>query len=92
MEPVFCNKYIDGMPYLAEILDISKDGLLLRTTIEPHTHQTSFAIELEFPGNPTKLWLWARSVRKSGNHQAVTLVGTELFDRACLAQLVRWRS
>jgi hypothetical protein len=91
LEPLFCNKHVRGAPYLAEVVDLSTDGLLLRTTIEPENQPESFAIELDVPGNPTKLWLWARTVRRQGDHQAVELVGTELFDRACLAQLVRWR-
>lgn len=92
LEPLFCNKHIAGTAYLAEVIDVAEDGLLLRTTIEPHAQPESFAIELDVPGNPTKLWLWCTSVRKDGNRQAVKLIGTELFDRACLAQLVRWRS
>lgn len=92
LESLYCNKHTDGMAYLAEIVDVSPRGLLLRTTLEPSSERASFAIELEVPGNPTKLWLWARTVRREGDLHAVELVGTELFDRACLEQLVRWRA
>jgi hypothetical protein len=89
--PLFCNKHANGHPYLAEIVDVGRDGLLLRTTAEPTNLADHFAIELEVPGNPNKLWLWARTVRKMDDLHAIELVGTDLFDRACLAQLVRWR-
>ncbi len=92
LEPLLCNKYIDGMPYLAEVVDLSATGLLLRTTIEPTRQPDGFSIELDVPGNPTRLWLWGRTVRREGGYQAIELVGTELFDRASLAQLVRWRA
>ena len=92
LQPLFCNKYIDGMPYLAEIVDLSPTGLLLRTTIEPSRQPDCFSIELDVPGNPTRLWLWGRTVRRDGDQHAIELFGTELFDRAYLAQLVRWRA
>lgn len=91
--PLFCNKYIEGIPYLAEVVDLSPTGLLLRTTIEPDcSSASSFSIELDVPGNPTRLWLWGRTVRQGGGYHAIELIGTELFDRASLAQLVRWRA
>jgi hypothetical protein len=96
LEPLFCNKYIDGMPYLAEVVDVSPTGILLRTTIEPvrqpDCFSGSFSIELDVPGNPIRLWLWGRTVRREGQYHAIELLGTELFDRASLAQLVRWRA
>jgi hypothetical protein len=89
---VWVNKYIDGYPYLAELVDVSGSGLLLRTTVEPDAQPDSFAVEVGVPGTTHRLWLWARSVRRdvSQRAQAVKLVGTELFDRAYLEQLVRW--
>jgi hypothetical protein len=88
--PLLCNKHLEGTPYLAEVMDLSEDGLLLRTTIEPERQPEHFTLEVGVPGNPQRLWLWARSVRRLGAMQAVRLVGVELFDRAVLAQLVRW--
>jgi hypothetical protein len=87
---VWVNKYIDGYPYLAELVDVSGTGLLLRTTLEPDAQPESFAVEVGVPGTSHRLWLWAKSVRREVGRQAVQLVGTELFDRAYLEQLVRW--
>ncbi|CAN5549780.1 hypothetical protein BH09MYX1_BH09MYX1_65160 [soil metagenome] len=89
---VWVNKYIDGYPYLAELLDISGSGLLLRTTLEPdvEAQPDSFTVEVGVPGTAHRLWLWAKNVRRDAGVQAVKLVGTELFDRAYLEQLVRW--
>lgn len=92
LEPLFCNRYIDGIPYLAEVVDLSPNGLRLRSLIEPKKDVGCFSIELHVPGNPTTMWLWARTVRRDNEHHAVELIGTELFDRASLAQLVRWRA
>lgn len=76
---------------MAEVVDVAPDGLLLRTATAPEDLAPSGSIELKIPGNPNTLWLWARTVRHVGDLRAVELVGTDLLDRACLAQLVRWR-
>jgi hypothetical protein len=96
LEPLFCQKYVDGVPHLVEVLDLSPNGLLLRTP-RAHGQPECFSIALDVPGNPTTLWLWARTVRRSflrsgTSEEAVELLGTELFDRASLSQLVRWRA
>ena len=96
MGTLFCQKFIDGVPQLAEVVDLSPNGLLLRTPRAGHKKSDRFSIALDVPGNPTRLWLWARTVRRghmgTSVEEAVELIGTELFDRASLAQLVRWRA
>ena len=87
---VWVNKYIEGYPHLAELIDVSATGLLLRTTVEPDVQPQSFTVEVGVPGTTHRLWLWARSVRRDARRQAVELVGIELLDRAYLQQLVRW--
>ena len=88
--PFWVNKYIDGYPHLAELEDVSEDGILLRTTCEPSRQEDFCSLEVGVAGSPRRMWLWARNVRRVGNRQALRLVGTELFDRAYLKQLVRW--
>lgn len=89
--PMWVNKYIGGFPHLAEILDVSAAGLLIRTIHEPSRQEEYCPLEVGVPGSQHRMWLWARSVRRWDNKQALRLVHAELFDRAYLAQLVRWQ-
>lgn len=88
--PILANKYIDGFPYVVELLDVSPDGMRLRTTLEPRVDVESFSLEVGIPGLANRIWLWAKRVRREGKFEAVRLLGTEMFDRAYLVQLTRW--
>ncbi len=88
--PMWVNKYIGGFPHLAEILDVSAGGMLIRTIHEPTKQEDYCPLELGVPGTQHRMWLWARNVRRWENKQALRLVHAELLDRAYLAQLVRW--
>jgi hypothetical protein len=90
--PFWLNKYIDGYPHLAELVELSEEGMLLRTIREPLTRDGTFALELGIPGNPHRLWLWTEHVRQMGPLQAVRVHYADLFERALLRQLVRWSS
>lgn len=90
--PIWLNKYIEGFPYVAELVDISADGMRIRTTLEPNVDVDSFSVELGVPGMSNRIWLWAKRVRREGKYEALKLMGTELFDRAYLTQLTRWHA
>ena len=92
LTPIWLNKHVGGFPYLAELVDVSPDGMRIRTTLEPDTDVASFSLEFGIPGLDKQVWLWARRVRREGKFEGLQLLGTELFDRACLAQLVRLHS
>jgi hypothetical protein len=92
LAPIWLNKHIGGFPYLAELMDISPEGLRIRTTLEPNVDVDSFCVELGIPGMANRIWLWARRVRRDGKYEALRLLGTELFDRAYLMQLTRWHA
>lgn len=90
--PIWLNKYIEGFPYVAELIDISSEGMRIRTTLEPNVDVDSFSVELGVPGMSNRIWLWAKRVRRVGKVEALKFMGTELFDRAYLSQLARWHS
>ena len=90
--PIWVNKYIGGFPYIAQLVDVSADGLRIRTTLQPEVDVDSFALELGVPGMPNRIWLWCKCVRRDGKFEALRLLGTELFDRAYLTQLTRWHA
>ncbi len=90
--PIWLNKYIEGFPYVAELVDISADGMRIRTTLEPNVDVDSFSVELGVPGMANRIWLWAKRVRRDGKFEALKFMGTELLDRAYLSQLARWHA
>lgn len=89
---LWLNKYVDGYPCLAELLEVSDSGLLIRTIREPSNRQTGFTLEFEIPGSSHRMWLWAEVVRTSGKLQALRITHADLLERAQLRQLVRWRA
>ncbi len=91
-KPLWLNKYIEGHPYLAELIDLSEEGLLLRLIREPLNQEDSFPLEFGVPGTPQRMWLWARSIRRVGQTQAVQIAYADMLERAQLRQLVRWNS
>jgi hypothetical protein len=87
---LWLNKHVEGFPHLAELIDVSETGMLIRTIREPSNRQAAFTLEFGIPGNPSPMWLWAELVRRSGSLQAVRIHHADLFERAQLRQLVRW--
>ncbi len=92
VKPLWLNKYIEGHPYLAELIDLSDEGLLIRIIREPLNQEDSFSLELGVPGTAQRMWLWARSVRRVGDTQAVQISYADMLERARLRQLVRWNA
>ncbi len=86
---VFFNKYLDGHPYLCRAVDLSPDGMMAVTHVEPTVQNDSFPVEIRFPGEPSSLWLWARTVRREGERQAMEFLGLGRGERRklerCLA-------
>ncbi len=89
-QSLWLNKYVEGFPHLAELVEVSDSGLLIRTIREPSNRETTFTLELGIPGAAQRLWLRTELVRKSENVQALRIVYADLLERAQLRQLVRW--
>lgn len=88
--PLWLNKYLGGYPHLAELVDLSEAGMLIRTIREPSNREQAFTLELGIPGNPHRLWIWTECVRRIGTLQALRVHYADLFELAQLRQLVRW--
>lgn len=80
----FANQYIDGVPHLADLLELSMTGALLRRVHAPDEDRAGYAIELlAEDGEP--MWLCASSVWRHGDFEAVRFVETSSVDRLRLA-------
>jgi len=97
---VLFKKYIDGVPYLCEALEISMTGMLVRTLHGPSMPHASYAVELAHPdangadvlddddAPPRRLWLCAVPVWTHGKFQALSFVSQSRLDRLRLADLI----
>jgi hypothetical protein len=85
---LFVNKYVDGLPHLAKVLDLSASGMMVRKVLEPELARSFFAIELGIPWKGERFWIWARCVRDWGDLQAVRFMGLQSGEQARLAEIV----
>jgi hypothetical protein len=85
---VLFNKYIDGYPHLAELVDLSSTGMLVRRINEPEHPRDFFPLEIGIPGTSERMWLWARRVWSNGNQEALRFVGIDPIDRARIGRIV----
>jgi hypothetical protein len=88
---VFFNKYIDGIPHLVSLVDLSPDGMMVQKLLEPDAPRAFYAIEIEVPWDEDeegRLWIWTRRVRDLGDRQALAFVGLTEKDRARLEAVV----
>ena len=89
-EPVFANKYIDGLPYAVEILDVSATGFAVRSIAEPSSAKDTFALELCL--DDRRFFTWARRVRHDDDREAYQILAIDPFDRARLKKFLRTRA
>lgn len=94
------NKYIDGMPFMIEILDASPNGFGIRTFNEPTSDRETFALELWIDdelaeGKVRRLFAWAKRVRSSHHaggedkREAYKILAADPLDRARLRKFLR---
>lgn len=86
----FCNKYIEGVPHLVRLVDLSAGGALVRRLLEPDSRDEAFPLELRLDG--VTLWAWTKRVRRIGEHEALRFVSCDPIDRARLRSLLRTRA
>lgn len=91
-QSLWLNKYVEGYPHLAELVEVSDSGLLIRTIREPSNRETTFTLEIGVPGAAHRMWLRTELVRKTGGVEALRILYADLLERAQLRQLVRWNS
>ena len=83
----FANKYIEGIPHLVELVDVSASGLQVRRILEPESASMTYPLELSIGG--VTLWAWTRRVWRRGNREALRMVSTDTVDRARLRKFLR---
>jgi hypothetical protein len=76
----FANKYIDGIPHVVELLDVSASGLQVRRILEPESESLTYPLEVCLGG--VTLWAWTRRVWRRGNREALRIVAADTVDRA----------
>ena len=84
---LFANKYIDGIPHVVELLDVSASGLSVRRILEPESPTLTYPLEVCFGGST--LWAWTRRVWRRGNREALRIVSASALDRARLQKFLR---
>lgn len=85
---VLFNKYIDGVPFAAEALEVSETGMLVRRVHEPERPRATYAVEIEAGEGPPR-WLCVASVWRWGDFEALAFVGHGDEDRRRLGELAR---
>ena len=83
----FANKYIEGIPHVVELLDVSASGVRVRRILEPES--TSLTYPLELCVGDITLWAWTRRVWRRGNREALRIVSADILDRARLRKFLR---
>jgi hypothetical protein len=84
---LFANQYIDGVPHLADVLELSMTGALVRRVHSPDADRAGYAIELASEAGPP-MWLCASSVWRHGDFEAIRFVETSALDKLRLANVL----
>ena len=84
---IFANKYIEGIPHLVELVDVSASGLQVRRILEPETSSIAYPLELSIGG--ITLWAWTRQVWRRGNREALRMIATDTVESARLRKFLR---
>ena len=85
-EGLYANKYIDGIPHMVELLDVSASGLQVRRILEPETATMTFPLEVSVGG--VTFWAWTRRVWRHGNREALRIAYADSVDRARLQKFL----
>lgn len=87
---LYFNKYIDGVPYTCEALELSTSGVLLRKIAEPDVVRDAYAVEIgpEYAAPEERLWLYATLVWSLGPYEALGFVGPSRENHRRLLDLI----
>ncbi len=93
LQRVYVNKYVEGAPHAAEILDLSEDGLRVRRIFEPESDQERYCVELVVPSPDgsarDRIWLWTRRAWRRGDEEALAICWSDALDRIRLRRFVQ---
>ncbi len=87
---LWVNKFIDGLPHLARVVEVSASGCVLERVLEPDAARDLYPIELALPSSAggSRMWLWARAVHREGDRTMCKFVGLDPVDRATLTRFI----
>jgi hypothetical protein len=86
---VYCNTFVDGHPFLGQILDLSTTGIRLRRVGTPVENSRAWTpLELGIPGESRRIFLCGERVRDDGEDTSYVFVGMEPSDQSFLRELV----
>ncbi len=85
---ILINKFIDGLPHVARLVEISPLGCVVERILEPEVKRDLYPLELSLPRHlgGGRMWLWARPVWTEASRTALRFVGLDPLDRATLAR------
>lgn len=84
---LLANQYIDGVPHLTDVLELSMTGALVRRLRAPDEDRAGYAIEIAGEsGEP--MWLCASSVWRVGDFEALRFVEMAALDKLRLASVL----
>jgi len=61
---IFMNKYVKGVPYMAHVSDISRNGVSLSTLIEPQLGGKRVGLQFQLPGSEEVIYAEGEVVRE----------------------------
>ncbi len=86
---VYCNTFVDGHPFLGQILDLSTTGIRLKRIGTPVENSRAWTpLELGIPGEARRVFLCGERVRDDGEDASYVFVGMEATDQVFLRELV----
>jgi hypothetical protein len=81
------NQYIDGVPHVADVLELSMTGALVRRVGGPDADRAGYAVQLA-GDDCDPMWICAASVWRQGEFEALRFVEASLMDRLKLAAVL----
>ena len=87
---LYVNKYVDGYPYACKLVDLSESGLRIERMSEPEdiSQSSAYPIEIGRAGSNDTIWVWAQSVWKRGQQEALRIMHVDPFERLLLLDLL----
>jgi len=80
---IYLNKYVSGVPYLARMEDISREGMRLAKLIEPNHEPRRVGLQFQLPGSDEVIYCEGEVVGKSAEeaHEGSSVRFTLLTER-----------
>jgi hypothetical protein len=86
---LFCNQYVDGVPFLSETVELSMSGALVRRVLAPDPSRVCYALELGHPSEPSqRVFVCATPVWRHGAYEALRFIAQSHADRLRLANVI----